>query len=468
MKVQHPQGRIRLIAGVVVAASLASSYTMTQQVGRAPLECPGYSDTVSHVPLSGPIGTIPEFHDCQRFLDSTGDNYDSRYAIFAALRLDSLLADLSRARDSIAGPPGDEEEDEGHDHSRAAAGKVERSGASFRTVPVATIYTPDGTYPPLGVQPGFNCLFLYAHSLTPGAQPTRWGAKMVPWGADSNCLDHHIDPYPAAVGRALDVRPSPPDRRFHFTDADYPAVARWDWDPKHKRQYLGIKCGAAWCEVGDRRFKSSGPYSGPVPNFDPVPGITVTPAMKARVTAIKGWYDAQVLAMGGGTRPSRVYGVVIPNPALDALSSLPSSVGAEPPGLKFYTDRWVDAASAVLDRNYGKWNFTKGENRIWLCYGTATSCKVPLAQPFVPPSTTPLTSCEYPKGNRAWWAKIVSRAGTQYVCVLRTDHSAQLFEWMKNNPGYIVKLPGAARWRWLSTDDGDWISCPSGCCTFFQ
>ena len=28
-----------------------------------------------------------------------------------------------------------------------------------------------------------------------------------------------------------------------------------------------------------------------------------------------------------------------------------------------------------------------------------------------------------------------------------------------------IRLPGAARWRYLPTDAGDWIGCPAGCCT---
>jgi hypothetical protein len=444
MKVQRPQRRIGWITGVVLvlAASVASRRTTTQEGGIPLIDCPGDSETVIRVPLAGPIGNIPEFHDCQRFPDSHGSVYTSRYAIFAAFRLDSLLPDLrnNTNMDSVAGP----------------------GGKSLATVPVATIYTSNGTYPRLGVRPGFNCLFLYAHPFPPGTQPTQWGAKMVSIGANSNCLDHQLNPYPPAVGKVLQVKPSRPDPRFK--DADYPAVARWDWDPKRKEQYIGIKCGAAWCEVGDSGFTPSRAYPGPRPRFAPVPGVKITPAMKARVTAIKGWYDAQMLARvvpGQDVRPGPAHGFVIPNPALDVLSSLPSS-----DGLKFYTDQWVNVGSAMLSRDYGKWSFTRGENRIWFCSGTARSCGVPLEQPPVSPSTMSLASCEPDVIGNQWWAKIVSHAGTKYVCVVRTDHSKQLQAWMKANPGYSVKLPGAARWQWLYNDEGNWLSCPGGCCKY--
>lgn len=441
MKGQRPQRRIRWITGVVLvlAASVASSRTTTQETAIPALDCPGDSEPVIHVGLAGPVGNIPEYHDCQRFPDSKGSGYTSRYAIFAAFRLDSLLPDLRYKRDSVLGP----------------------SGTSLPAVAVATIYTLDGTYPRLGVGPGFNCLFLYAHPFPPGTQPTQWGAKMVPRGPNSNCLDPQLNPFPPSVGKELQVKPSSPPG---FTDADYPAVTRWDWDPKHKVQYIGIKCGAAWCEVGDSGFTPSRVYHGAPPHFDPVPGVTITPAMKARVTEIKGWYDEQVLARvvpGQGVRRGPAHGFVIPSPALDALSSLPTGIG-----LQVYKDQWVNVGSAMLSRDYGKWNFKKGENRIWFCSGTATSCRVPPKGLPASPSTTSLASCDPDGIGNQWWAKIVNPARTQYVCVKRTDHSQQLHDWMKANPKYSVKLPGAARWRWLKNDEGNWLSCPGGCCKY--
>src|SRR2546428_384861 len=115
--------------------------------------------TVDTIPLSGPVTKIPEFHDCQRFIQHV-NRYDSVYAIFAAFRLESLPARLKGARDS-----------------------AESDGKAYRTVPVATIYSYGGEYDPLGIKPGFNCLFLYRK----GAQ---WGAKMIPWsGPVANAVD---------------------------------------------------------------------------------------------------------------------------------------------------------------------------------------------------------------------------------------------------------------------------------------
>jgi hypothetical protein len=448
----------------VMGSTLVAGVNAQQRDVAGPPECPGdgirfkvesLTTIITHVPLSDVIADIPEFHDCQRFPNGSGfqgDQFGSLYAIFAAVRLDSVLTDLTHSSDSIANP----------------------GGTAYISVPVATIYTPDGVYPPLGIQPGFNCLFLYPKvQSAPGAQPSQWGAKMVHVGADSNCVDPHIVIYPATVGTTLEVKPS--SQTVPFKDADYPAVARWDRDTtRNGHQYIGIKCGAAWCEIGERAFTPSAPCTGRL-TFDPVPGVPVTSSMKLRVTAIKGWYDEQWLAKtdaNGVTRPSTVHGCVFPNPALDALSRLPPSPSVPAPGLKYYAHTWVHVASAVVTQDYGKWNLTKGLNRIFLCHGEAgvgrDKCTVNFSRPVPKPWTKPLQQCQgYPAGDPPWWAKIVSATGTlKYACVRRWDHAKEIMDWNSTHYPFRVELPGTTRWRWLFMDEGNWISCPSGCCPY--
>ena len=443
----------------MMGSTLVASVNAQQRDVAGPPECPGdgirfkvesLTTIITHVPLSDVIADIPEFHDCQRFPQGSGfqgKQFGSLYAIFAAVRLDSALADLTRGRDTIVD-----------------------SGKTYMSIPVATVYTPDGVYPSLGIQPGFNCLFLYPKvQSAPGVQPSKWGAKMVPWGADSNCVDGHIKISPAAVGTTLEVKPS--FQTFPFKDADYPAVARWDRDTtRNGHQYIGIKCGAAWCEIGEPAFTPSAPCAGRL-TFDPVPGVPVTSSMKLRVTAIKGWYDDQWLAtvdQTGVTRPGSVHGCVFPNPALDSLSRLPPSPTVPAPGLKHYARTWVHVAIAVLNENYGKWNLTGGVNKIYLCHGKADQCAVPLGQPIVKPGTIPLKLCTgYPPGDPPWWAKIVSATGNaKFVCVRRWDHAKDIMDWNATHAPFKVELPGTTRWRWLFKDEGHWISCPTGCCPY--
>src|SRR5207245_9510779 len=103
-------------------------------------------------------------------------------------------------------------------------------------------------------------------------------------------------------------------------DAAYPPVARWDWDPAHHEQYIGIKCGVAWCEVGSQQFAPA-PALTAGPSFDPVTGFTATTGSD-HVYTIKGWYDEQQLAVpaGDGLAPGACHGVLMPKPFPDPIA----------------------------------------------------------------------------------------------------------------------------------------------------
>lgn len=395
---------------------------------------------ISSVSASGPITGIPEFHDCQRFVVGRRmwpafwkqePVYDSLYAIFAAFRLDTV-PDTSQATLSI---------------------------------PVATIYSYGGTYASLGIRPGFNCLFL----TPPKTSTQNWTAQMVSV-ADSNCLNL-ATLKPHGTPTTLEARRTHVPAGTPFTINDYPAVARWDWG-KWKtfgRQHIGIRCGHAWCEVGAPGFTPSDVYAGPAVTFQPVAPFTVPSALQPRVTAIKGWYDAQMLdiVVSGQQIPSKLYGVMIPSPWLDVL---PRTNVA--PGLRVF-DNWVQVADVWIQGGDYKGNLKAGMNEIWLCHErprTTNRCGVPLAQPPLwPPWNRALAACDPdPDEGGRWWAKIVPPAGTEtprYRCVKRRSHLKHLLDYEAANPGVIIQIPGAARWRWLLDDAGEWARCGSGCCT---
>jgi hypothetical protein len=369
-------------------------------------------DTITSIPLSEPVVNIPEYHDCQRFIDSSG--YGSVYAIFAAFLLDTV------------------------------------SGG--QAAPVATIYTPDGTYPTLGIAPGFNCLLLFKAGDT-------WNANMVPRGQGKENADCTSRP-PNAAATTLQVKAQPIEGAT-FDAGDYPPVARWDWDSVNGKQYIGIRCGAEWCEVGATDFVQSEGYSGSPLSFDPIPGIVVPARATERVQRIKGWYDAQRLA--SGTAPGDVRGLLIPHPALDLINWRDDA-------LDFYKPNpgWVHVAYAIMDGDYNKWNLKMGKNKISFCYGTAapTSCNVP-AGPRDDGSSMSLTGCKEDPTDATmrWWAKTESRTAITYTCVRRMDHLGQINAWKVNHPGVVVRIAGTARWKFLWNDESTWMSCPTGCCT---
>jgi hypothetical protein len=385
------------------------------------------------VPLSEPITNIPEFHDCQRFIN--GGKYDSLYAIFASFRLDTL------------------QEKFGRDSSLAGT-----EGRPYGIVPAATIYSHGGTYDQLGIKPGFNCLFFYKSGT--GAQ-RQWAARMVPWGGslDPDCGDRRFDAY--TTGTDLEVKPNP---NTGFSSADNAPVARWDWDSQNQQHYIGIACGAEWCEVGKPGFQPSADYSLPVLTWGPLNGVTPqnTSVTYKRVFTVRGWFDAQQLETMTSSvmQPGPAFGFFIPHPELERANAL---------GLDAYTDKWNHVAMVVVNADYLKWNYKTGQNEIWFCYGTPATCKITSAMPRVTGSSTPLLGCPHDPTNpgRYWWAMIVSAAkDTAYSCVERRDHSGELAIYMAAHPKQMnIRMPGATRWRYLPTDPGDWISCPGGCCT---
>ncbi len=397
-------------------------------------EC-GYHDPgdTSQVPLSGPITNIPEFHDCQRFIH--GGGYIARYAIFVAYKLDSLIRSLDPdtlqlgfLRDTLLYPE--------QPRVRVNPG----SGAITVTtvgVGIATIYNY-GTirYDPLGIEPGFNCLNLFRDP-----KGGHWRAKVVPMGQDSTCTESVRLP-DAAPGKELTVRTLSP---IGFPDSAYPPVARWDWDPVADEQYIGIKCGRAWCEIGDSGFASSREHTFAMtwPPVDPAPGGSPTMAERMRVVRIKGWYDEERLAVpspNGALHPGSAWGAIFPHPVLGRWKRP-----------EHFENRWVPVASAVLEGTSlpysDKLNFAEGTNRISLCQGSREGCSRAAGGAALP-------NCPDSPGGGAWWTKIVSATGrTGYHCVVYRSHAASPFG-----------MPAAARWRWSETDQKVWVRCAQGCC----
>jgi hypothetical protein len=45
-------------------------------------------------------------------------------------------------------------------------------------------------------------------------------------------------------------------KRLVHDDKDIPPVARWDYDTANHQQYIGLRCGGEWCEVGHSGFEN--------------------------------------------------------------------------------------------------------------------------------------------------------------------------------------------------------------------
>lgn len=391
----------------------------------------------SVVPLSGPTTDIPEFHDCQRFIvDSAGkDVYGSLYAIYASSGLDTLVQHIDTLQEPSIHPE--------------YRGKI-------AAVPAATVYsyggTPDdpstydgGVYDALKIQPSWNCLYLWRQRHTDS-----WRAWMINQGLNNKCSDPVvIDPANAPPGE-LKVTPV-------LVKDSVPRVARWDWDANKREQYVGIACGHAWCEVS-KDGDLSAQATPAVSHWESVDGLSMDPPGAHAVIGVKGWYDAQRLALpgpNGRPYPSDIWGVVVPHPTLGQQKKVMlQTMDAQ--------HRWVHVATAVVSRNYdGQVLKLKAgqENKIYLCDPAGGPC------PGVPTGMTcPAAGVSDPSVSEWLFSKVTYfrsvffglwhvRVST-YYCEAKRDASAT------PRP----KIPGTARWRWLANDETTWKSCDPGCC----
>jgi hypothetical protein len=398
---------IALGAGRFMAAppGRAPRAAVTTSVDTNIRECPQAHafDTSSVEPLltSGTAG-IPEYNDCQRFIVKGG--FDSLYAIYAT-----------------------------HPQTISLGPKV--------AVLVAVIRSFGGTYPALGIKPGLNCVYLSGD---------RRLARVVDSATFFPCCPIvALSRLPAPF---LESRPTV--AKGFLRDADYPQVARWDWDAQHRMQYLGLKCDVAWCEIGPRGFVQS-------PAWTPVATL---PYRTRRNLMIKGWYDEQILA-----------GPLARADSLPAVSAIRGTIFPDS-SLNDYTDAsfqntWRVIAYIAVPRTSEKYvqlmNLRatpfanpltpldpRKLNTIEFCVGTPADCGVTAPVPTCPPAGN--------SGATNWgWSKITPAGGgaPKYKCVNRWSNAT-----MSSSSGVPVSLPAATRWRWVIADDLSWSKCSAGCC----
>lgn len=390
-------------------------------------ECPMDDHTATDsLLLPGPLTYVPEFHDCQRFIARKQflwwkwRGYGALVAIWVRYNLDSISYPLQVGNLGFLVPAQ-------CDSALVVGGQlncwrndIPEASAPTETGPpgvaVALVWSDRG-YAPLGIRVGYHCLYL--------SNPSSWTAKMVPVQNQKDCFEN-VD-LATVPGTDLAVH----ERKFPGRDnQDFPPVARWH---QGRRSYnAGIKCLAAWCEIGPKEEFPS--YGG------------------GRTREIPGWYDEQHLAVHTASDeqwPTAILGTVFPDPGLDTLTRKPyeRKVWAPVAYTMIRPDPEFKAPQADEFATYQeKFNFAPGSgldvvNRIFFCYGTAVDC--------FPRSSPP--TCGQASGEDRYWARIESATGTtEYRCVTYTDHD--------------LTLPGVVRWRWLKNDDKNWISCPDGCC----
>jgi hypothetical protein len=423
--------------GIVVVAVVAYSFMRCwnpppngngePQVAEA---CPHtwllHDDTLE-LAVVGPKTNIPEFHDCQRFVNPGGQTYGPLAAIF---RADSRLG--QRFEPAPEGGP---------------AGEIPPDDA----LAAAVIYMIDGNYERLRLSRGFNCLYLWGSLI-------KLEATVVSVGLNEADCKRPLGTVPQAQKHQLPVTMTRIAGVETFTRDDVPEVARWDWDSRH-HYFMSLSCGDFWCEVGspDPGFQNAGQF-----NNRPAVRYAVTPAAARsnRIARINGWYDEQHLAspVVGPPSPTSGRGTVFPHPALGEydLGSFatwqPVAFVAVEPAAEGYRQKfgWEPLAAAMA-APLAVTDLGATLNTISFCRGSRQTCDGA--------SVVPVTS-DCPAGNDVWFAR--SDAPTQ-----STLPTSPVYKCVKYRPHvHGFDIPAVTRWRWRDDDETLWVRCPQGCCEY--
>jgi hypothetical protein len=394
-----------------------------------------------HIPLAGAHDIVREYNDCQAFVDQTGAQYVgiAHYALFAIWAADPKLVPYATRLDSARIGRRSLRTSPYRGASSAARAWIQQLATLGMGIPFATIhdYGPDH-YQPLGITPGFNCVYIWAD-----AGDLRLRARMVSQPMNPSCTTPLSDPG-SAHGKELVVRFTP---HVMYRDSSLPPVSRWDWDSINTKQYAGMKCGPLWCEVGDSDLVTSSDRRGLGVPFDADPATGGEEA--SRVKEMKGWYDEEQLAVpgpGGQLRPSGIWATIFPHPRLGSTTS-PGELGG---GWHHVSTLYLRGTftGPEMDVYVHKLGLYVGMNRVYFCTGAwgPGGCS--------DPSGRPAPTCTGGSSPLQYWSKVVAMGappGTRpvYHCVMPRPYS---------------DVPGTARWRWKWDDQTTWIRCPTGCC----
>lgn len=322
----------------------------------------------SFLALAGPIAPINEYHDCQSLRQ--GNSYGPVVGIWSAASLKTL-------------EPADFETPGGE--------------------PVAQINNfSQVAYGPLGIEPGWSCLYLFKRD-------EEWSAAVLAQGDEPTCPSTLQGP-DSARAHPLQVRRTTPGQNSD----EYAHAARWDWDERQRVQVMGTLCARGWCEVGAEGFQAIPAHAGD------------------HTRRVKGWYDEQNLlhVTPDGMARAVFRAAVFPDPRLGdrTINDFRCPDPCDP------DQGWVHTATVRIRGNAAgpykeKLNLDPGEgNEIYL---------------RLRPENDPADQ---------WQARIVSATGdVAYRRVIRVPHGP-------------LEVPASARWRWRSDDETVWMRCDLGCC----
>ena len=257
-----------------------------------------------------------------------------------------------------------------------------------------------GGYPDLEIDPGAHCLWLR----NPPGTNEGWGGAIT---AGAPCGGNQSPPPDAAFRNPVI------ERVYEGTEpADYPKTARWEWDLDTDKQFIGVKCGDAWCGV-----LAAGAGA---PRTRPLVGGRDLAREK-----VPGWSDAQHLAVFDS-----VGGLARPGPWASLVSY--SDIQAEsPPWAEGLMGARIRVLGAPRDPGHGLF-----VERLYLQpeEGFARGDLILRFPGFY---------------DEAWYQQGPMRR-----------RQAEQMQYAPTPPHQV----GAVRWRWQEEGETIWIFCPSGSC----
>jgi hypothetical protein len=370
--------RLRQLAASIIPSNLLAHNNDAITFEMIRKECGHTVETIDSAAIQlnmvGPATEIPEYHDCQRMILQDPAHRDGVYG--------QLVAIYATQQDQPKTPQAD---------SAYLLAEILNYGPKSNSG-----HTPD--YKPLGIPYGASCLYGQLHSKSAQA----W---IVPLGERIDCKQNSLA-LSSIKENALELRRDEVEGASMF---EYPNVAKWDWDDTRKEQYIGVECGNAWCEIGKPGFTSS-----VVPTWFP-----------PELSRVKGWYDAQRLAVtmdDGSLAPTNVIGYAVPTALLDQKEPTDFGTG-------------VQAVMLTMSGNNGtysrKYSMGPGKFSTILVKGTNTQGL-----------------------HRPWQANF--SGGSSAVIGRKVTYTA--------HPLGSLRLRGTARWHWSEVDETVWVSCINGCC----
>lgn len=266
-------------------------------------------------------------------------------------------------------------------------------------------------YAPLGIPAGLSCLWL-----RPDPDADSGLSAAIEPSDRTACVGEAAPP---ASAFSLEVR----RLQIEKGGGVYPSTGRWMWDDSARQQFIGIRCGEGWCEIGE-------------------PGFTGTAAIPMS-RDVPGWFDEQYLAVpgpGGQTlRPSNLYGRIVPgidNKAVENRS--PTS--------------WAEAGASAKPMHVATMYFDGQDSAAWDLYADKLGLR---------------RSAQH--GPHGFMYRATLRRTFPIPFLGRTDTIREVQTpqgpWIRVNRCNTSHAgSGTVRWAWSEDDEGFWVPCEEGCC----